>query len=292
MPKIAFITAGRMPKPDLETAYLVSRMPAFDCQALQLNWDAAVDWASFDLVVLRTPWDYVERLAEFLEWIRLVDTVTALRNPADTVAWNAHKRYLNELAAAGVPVVETILLTRSDTPQLAAVLARFSQREVVAKPAVSIGAYGALRGAANEPSMLDHIALQLDQGDVLLQPFLDEIQTSGETSLVYISGKYSHAVRKRLKPGDYRVQDHHGGTVQAHEATLRELDIAQQTVNMAPDATLYAKVDLVEVNGDPVVMELELIEPELFLRFSEAGTNTYLTAVASAASAGRISINK
>ena len=113
MPKVAFITASNMPKPDLETAGLVARLPALGCEAAQLTWDAEVDWSGYDLIVLRTPWDYVERLEEFLTWIRRVDETTKLLNPAATIEWNAHKRYLLELQASGVPVVATTRLTSS-----------------------------------------------------------------------------------------------------------------------------------------------------------------------------------
>ncbi|MGE4431935.1 MAG: RimK family alpha-L-glutamate ligase [Sphingobium sp.] len=283
MTAIAFITAATMPKPDLETGALVARMAQRGVAAVQLAWDADADWASYDLVLLRTPWDYVERLDAFLAWIGTVDRVTRLRNPASTIVWNAHKRYLLALQAAGVPVVETLLLRPADTPDLAAALAAFGDREMVAKPAIGIGAGGALRGAADAPAMRRHIGALLERGDVLVQPFLPAIETSGETSLIYIDGRYSHAVRKRPKAGDYRVQDHHGGSVSPHEASALERATAQRALEAAPDPTLYARIDLVEQGGRPVVMELELIEPELFLRFSESGTEAYLAAALAAA---------
>jgi glutathione synthase/RimK-type ligase-like ATP-grasp enzyme len=175
MPKVAFITASNMPKPDLETSGLVARLSALGCEAAQLTWDSEVDWSGYDLIVLRTPWDYVERLEEFLTWIRRVDETTKLLNPAATIEWNAHKRYLLELQASGVPVVATTMLTQADQPSIAAFLAQFAGSEVVAKPAIGIGAIGALRGAADNPNMLDHIATLLAEGDVLIQPFLEEV---------------------------------------------------------------------------------------------------------------------
>jgi glutathione synthase/RimK-type ligase-like ATP-grasp enzyme len=283
MPKVAFITASNMPKPDLETSGLVARLSALGCEAAQLTWDSEVDWSGYDLIVLRTPWDYVERLEEFLTWIRRVDETTKLLNPAATIEWNAHKRYLLELQASGVPVVATTMLTQADQPSIAAFLAQFAGSEVVAKPAIGIGAIGALRGAADNPNMLDHIATLLAEGDVLIQPFLEEVERAGEVSLIYVNGEYSHAVRKLPKPGDYRVQDHHGGTVEPYEPTKLERSTAEQALKVAPNRTLYARIDLVQHKGRPVVMELELIEPELFLRFSDAGMNEYIAAVSAAA---------
>jgi glutathione synthase/RimK-type ligase-like ATP-grasp enzyme len=281
--KVAFITASNMPKPDLETTGLVARLSALGCEAAQLTWDSEVDWSGYDLIVLRTPWDYVERLQEFLTWIRRVDKTTKLLNPAATIEWNVHKRYLLELQASGVPVVPTTMLTQADQPSIAALLAQFAGSDVVAKPAIGIGAIGALRCTADNPTMLDHIATLLANGDVLIQPFLEEVERAGEVSLIYVNGEYSHAVRKLPKPGDYRVQDHHGGTVEPYEPTKLERSTAEQALKVAPNRTLYARIDLVQNKGRPVVMELELIEPELFLRFSDAGMNEYIAAVSAAA---------
>jgi glutathione synthase/RimK-type ligase-like ATP-grasp enzyme len=128
--------------------------------------------------------------------------------------------------------VATTLLTQADQPSIAAFLAQFSGSEVVAKPAVSIGANGALRSTADDPNMLAHIATLLADGDVLLQPFLEEVERTGEVSLICVNGAYSHAVRKRPKPGDYRVQDHHGGTVEPYKPTELERSTAEQALKV------------------------------------------------------------
>ena len=139
------------------------------------------------------------------------------------------------------------------------------------KPAIGAGANGAMKARKDDPALARHLADILQSKDALAQPFVPSVAESGEVSLVYFGGRYSHAIRKLPAKGDFRVQNQHGGTLHPHEPTSRELAVGEAALAAAPMPATYARVDLVEWEGNPVVMELEMIEPELFLRRSPEG---------------------
>jgi Prokaryotic glutathione synthetase, ATP-grasp domain len=263
---IALVTATRMPKPDPESGLLVDALARLGVGATIHAWDQPCDWSRFGLVVSRTPWDYFHRLDEFLGWAGEVAAVAELLNPLATIAWNAHKSYLLDLERAGVPIVETVLVARpAGADEQAAALARFA--DAVIKPAVAGGALGALRvdAATDAGVAADHLRALLADKDVLVQPFMPGVQSDGETSLIFFNGQLSHAVRKVPATGDFRVHQHYGGTVVAHAPSPAELVVAQAALAVAPEPTAYARIDMVPGSSGPVVMEAELIEPELFL---------------------------
>ena len=263
--RIALVTGAAMAKPDPETHLLVAALARIGVDALVAPWDSALDWAAYPLVVVRTPWDYFRRLPEFLAWAGRTSQLTAFVNPVSVIEWNSHKAYLRELAAKGIPTVPTLWLDRgaADGP---ARLAATGWGEVVVKPAVSIGAIGALKAHAADPACLAHLGALLAEGDVLVQPFIDSVAAQGEVSLIYFGGAFSHAIRKQPAAGDYRVQDMYGGTNHPWQPAPDELALASLALSATPAPTTYARVDMVRLQGGrPAVMELELIEPELFL---------------------------
>lgn len=265
---IALATGRFMPKPDPETHFLVDALAQLDLRAEIVPWDDDIDWAHFSLVVVRTPWDYFQRLDKFLAWLKQVDAVTQLTNPHRLINWNCHKGYLRELAEAGLPTVPTIWLERN-CPNLAAKLAvddRLRQwDDIVVKPAISIGAINTLRTQASNPAFIEHILQLICTDDVLVQRFLPSIVRTGEVSLIFFGGNFSHAVRKVPLAGDYRVQDIYGGSVLSHDPSEREISLSQDALKASPVASSYARVDLVPHDDDWVIMEVEMIEPELFL---------------------------
>lgn len=260
-----------MPKPDPESHLLVDALARLDLAAEIIPWDADIDWARFPLVVVRTPWDYFQRLEGFLDWLARVDGLTRLTNPRRLIAWNCHKGYLRELDEAGLPTVPTVWLPRGDSKheQTLAADARFGQwDEIIIKPAVSIGAIDILRAPAASPEASAHIAQLLARDDVLVQPFLPSIASTGEVSLIFFGGTFSHAIRKRPKDGDFRVQDMYGGSVLPHTASPDEIALARASLDRAPAPGSYARIDLVRHDDRLLIMEVEAIEPELFLSSS------------------------
>ena len=276
MSNVALVTASALPKPDLESHLILESFRQRGVSASLVPWDAAFDWASADLVVIRTPWDYFQRLDEFLRWADRVESMTRLANPAEVLRWNTHKSYLLDLAAAGVAIVPTLVLPKGTRVVSAEHMP--TSVDVVVKPAVSIGAIGALRARADDPAAVAHAIELATSGDVLLQPFIPSVLESGETSLMFARGQLSHAVRKIPSPGEYRVQDHHGGSVRSHRATADEISVARAALDVAPSSVTYARVDLVSTDRGPVVMELELVEPALFLDADPLAPDTFADA--------------
>ncbi|HEX3824512.1 MAG TPA: hypothetical protein VHV79_08610 [Mycobacteriales bacterium] len=261
---VVLVTGHEEPHgPDPETPLLLAALEDLGLSAVMEPWGSEASGQG-RLVVIRTPWDYVDRRDEFLAWAREIESATRLLNPLDVLDWNSHKSYLLDLAYAAVPVIPTALVPReaSEDDQLAAL--QEYEGEVVIKPAVSVGAIGARLMGAKSPEAAGHLRALIATGDALVQPFEPTV-VDGETSLVYFGGELSHSVRKIPAEGDYRVQIFHGGTVESHVATAEEQEVAALALLAVTTELAYGRVDLVATARGPVVMELELIEPQLFL---------------------------
>lgn len=229
--------------------------------------DASVDWASFDALVMRSPWDYFEHAARFRAWLdaRIAEGVL-LCNPREILDWNFDKRYLQDLARSGVALVPTICVAPREKADIAALARARGWDDIVVKPTIGGGGYRVLRFRLEEIDRhAADIARTLEDRGVLVQPFLPEIQSGGELSLLFFDGVYSHAVCKRPKAGDYRVQFQYGGTDE--DVSVSEAIVAQARICIehAPAPTVYARVDGVIQDGSFLLMELEIFEPLMFL---------------------------
>ncbi|HYQ78057.1 MAG TPA: hypothetical protein VEP91_02980 [Solirubrobacterales bacterium] len=233
----------------------------------QYVWDGEQpEWGQFDACLIRSTWDYHDKHEEFLAWTRHVAAGTRLWNPPELVAWNSDKAYLRELAAAGVPIVPTVWVERVDEIDTEVALRERGWTEAVIKPTVDLGAKNLHRVRAGAGEAQPALAAVLERGKAMIQPFLPSLETEGELSLIYIDGELSHAVRKRPAAGDFRVQSIWGGTFEPAEAGLREQEIAALALDHLDEVPLYARVDLVPgPDGDLCLIELELIEPNLYL---------------------------
>jgi glutathione synthase/RimK-type ligase-like ATP-grasp enzyme len=250
---------------DLLTAYL-------ERQGLRVTpaiWsDATIPWESFDAVVLKSPWDYFDRPAEFHRWLDELDQRgVRLLNPTAIVRHNADKAYLLDLQAAGVPIVPTRLLQRGSRVVPHEWFGGGVADKVVFKPTVSGGAKDTF--ALTQPEAEAAVAqLQplLDEADFLVQPFVPQIQTHGEWSLVFFGGEFSHCVRKTPKSGDFRVQHYLGGQIEPATPPAHIQQLAHDIVRQFAPGCLYARVDGVDTPDKGFwLMELELIEPFLYL---------------------------
>jgi glutathione synthase/RimK-type ligase-like ATP-grasp enzyme len=263
VPKILLLTAENLPHEDLETTAVADSLTDLGVQSEIVVWTEP-PLGPADLVVIRTTWGYTTRLEEFLSVLGGLDAV--LTNPLEVVRWNCHKGYLAQLADSGVPVLPTVVVPASDERR-GPHLPDFGTPEVIVKPAVSAGGFGIGRFPSRSVAAGAHLAEILTTGDALVQPFEPEIR-SGERSLIHLGGAFSHAVRKTPADGDFRVQARYGGFIAPHSPSPAErvvADAALASVPGGPAALSYARVDLVGTPDRPVVMELELIEPELFL---------------------------
>lgn len=261
--RVALITGAEMAKPDPESHLLIHELGLLGITSELISWRAPLDWSLFDLVVIRTPWDYFLHLEEFLSWVEDVEKVTRVLNSSCILRWNCHKKYLKELSGLGVPTVPTLWVTKNQ--QCDGLMDSIEWPIVVVKPAVSIGAIGALKGNPQDSHVKHHLEEELKKGDVMIQPFLESVADFGELSLIYFNGAYSHSILKKPQQGDYRVQDAYGGTNTVFEPEIEAQKIGDQVMSHLPDFSLYARVDLVKYQNQWLLMELEAIEPELFL---------------------------
>ncbi|MEV5966785.1 hypothetical protein AB0L70_33765 [Kribbella sp. NPDC051952] len=276
--RIALATSVDFPElyePDLP---LVDELRAAGLEPVVEIWtDPAVDWSGYDAVVLRSVWDYHRRYDEFTAWLDLVDKAgVPVLNDSDLVRWNADKHYLLELRERGVAIVPSQIAAGAC---LREVVAGLNGQEVVVKPIVGASALHTVRGVAGSPE-LDQAMTDLPDLVYLVQPFQSEILTDGEWSLMFIDGEFTHAVVKRPAAGDYRVQEHLGGHSISADPAPAVLESARSALQAAGKAPLYARVDGVVVNNRFLLMELELIEPYLFLPQSPEATRKLAAAVA------------
>ncbi len=266
-----------------EDALLVDALTARGVRCARVAWDApellARPWQA---AVIRATWDYHVRLDAWKVTLCALSQHTTLLNPWPLVAWNLDKRYLLDLAGRGQPVVPTeVVPPGAPPPEFAALADRLSARELVAKPAVSGGARDTFRlGPADLASPPPALLAAMARERYLVQPFEPSILTAGELSLVVLEGRLSHAVRKTPRPGDFRVQDDHGGRVHPHLATGEERLFAEAVVASVSPRPAYARVDAIRrADGSLALMELELIEPELFLRCEPSAASALAEAI-------------
>lgn len=265
--RIALVTFAGLPDLDPDDHPLVPAFAALGARAEPVLWDdPAADWSAFAAVLLRSPWDYFRRYAEFLAWSERVAAVSRLFNPPELVAWNTDKRYLVALAERGAPVVPTALLELGTRADLAALVAGRGWREVIVKPAVSCDSWETIHVAperlAEGQAHLDRL---LPERAMLVQPFLGSVESHGERCLVFLDGELAHAVRKNpLTRGGRWTGLPEGVPV---VPTPEERAAAEAVLDLAcPERPLYARVDLVHgAAGAPLLLELELTEPTLFL---------------------------
>jgi glutathione synthase/RimK-type ligase-like ATP-grasp enzyme len=215
--------------------------------------------------VVRSPWDYIDHLDEFRAWIDRVAAAGTLWNPPPVLHWNLHKQYLLELQAAGAPIVPTVLLPRAAAASFDGLLDAQGWNAAVVKPAVSVGAIGAGRFDVGDAAGQAHLDGLLGSGDVLVQQYVPSVEHDGEVSVVLLDGEVTHAVRKRPAPGDYRIHPQYGGTATPIELTAGLVALTERLVRHAPGPVLYARADLVDVGETYAVMELEVVEPRLWL---------------------------
>lgn len=241
-----------------------------------------VDWSQFRCLVFRTIWNYFELFDDFTAWLGRVEGETTLCNTASIVRWNMDKHYLADLGAQGIPIVACNFIERGDTRPLAEHLAASGWKEAVIKPAVSGAARHTYRLNRDNVEELEPIVRRLLTTEAfILQPFVDEIQRGGEDTLMVLNGRYTHAVRKTAKPGDFRVQVDHGGTVLDLTPTAEQIELAERTMAACEPLPAYGRVDMVRDNeGRWAIMELELIEPELWLRHHPPAAKELAAAIA------------
>ena len=275
---VAIVTCRSLPEPDPDEDLLMTALADGGLTASLVAWDdPAVTWSDYDIAVLRSAWNYIENLDVFLDWAVTAAAQTHLFNPVEVVQWNTHKGYLRDLAKRGVPVVPTAWLGVGEELDLADIMADRGWHDVVAKPVVGAGSF--LTDRITDPHSASARAFWSElctDREVMVQPYLASVEAYGERSLIWIDGELTTAVRKspRLGDADESFRD-------ALPIAHAERELAEAVVADIPQSLLYARIDLIRDDHDqPLLAELELVEPSLFLKQEPASLRRLVRGIA------------
>jgi glutathione synthase/RimK-type ligase-like ATP-grasp enzyme len=280
--RVALATYDRAPDLAPDDLLLAGALERAGIRPVATVWsDPSVDWRAFDAVVIRSCWDYHRRHAEFMAWLDALDAAGRLvLNATPIVRWNSDKRYLVDLARRGVSTVPTRIVERGSRVPVPDVAHAEGWTRFVVKPAVSASAYEThaleLPLAGDDRAAIERVVAH---GAALVQPFLDEVTTDGELSLIFFDGVFSHAAIKRSRRGDFRVQTEHGGTVAPVDVVPAIIQQARRSLEALDELPLYARVDGVGDERSFRLMELELIEPNVFLAASDGAADRFAAAI-------------
>ena len=279
MTDITLLTCRAYYKPDNITPYIQNILleqelfkSALEAKGLKVDityWDnPSYEWQQTKSVVFRTVWDYFERFDEFWEWLEKVKTKTRLINSYELIKWNIDKHYLRDLKNNDIQVVPTFFADRGNNISLKEIANLNDWKHIVIKPAISASAFNTYKITNDEIEQNEHLFHELLQThDMLVQPFFSTISELGEASLMVFGGKFTHAILKKAKTGDFRVQDDFGGTVHDYNPTQEEINFAEKVFQSCISIPIYGRVDIVwDSNKHIYLSELEIIEPELWIR--------------------------
>lgn len=255
-----------------------------------LGWDVVEvpwsrpnrEWAEFDAVVIRSPWDYQNAPEKFMATLADIESAgTRLFNPLRVCQWNLDKVYLKELQDRGVPIVPTQWLEHLDEIRLANLFSQAGEESrLVVKPTIGAGADGIYVLSPDDEQQAERAVNEYAAQRLMVQPFLKSIQTTGEYSLFYFAGRYSHAILKQPQAGDFRVQEEHGGRISSAKPSEPMLQIATQALEAVGETLLYARIDIVLLDdGSPAVIELEIIEPSLYFSYDAESPRRFAEAL-------------
>jgi glutathione synthase/RimK-type ligase-like ATP-grasp enzyme len=284
--KLAFITYQIQEKYTSGTAYdedaeLLRFLKQKGIHIEQEIWnDPDVEWTQYDLAIIKSPWDYHEHINEFYLWLEQIRSLgVQLLNSTDIVKWNSDKHYLKEIADAGLNVIPTLFLEKGTTPDISVLFLKLKTEQLIIKPCVSAGAKNTWNIRIDTvETYRDEIYELLKDESYMAQPFMPEI-VDGEWSYLFFNGRFSHSLLKKPAKGDFRVQHYHGGTISKVTASPEQIKSAGLYVEKFATDTLYARVDGVHRDGELYLMELELIEPYLFLNTDPEAFQNYYVAL-------------
>lgn len=275
MPRLRIATCKQLPEPDPDEASLAAALTAAGVDFQLLGWDDPdADWDAPLPTLIRSTWTYPVAPDAFFAWLDRVAAAGPLLNPADVIRANVRKRYLLDLAARGVPVVPTTLVEPgAPTPDLVAIAA--GAPKVVIKPEIGAGSFGTRRFAPDDPEAAQHLALLLESGAALIQPYVASVDHYGERSMVWFDGALSHAIRKtpRFLGDDEHIEG-------PFPIAPDERALADAALASIASRIYYARVDLArDAAGQPMVMELELIEPSLFFAKQPGSADRFVAGI-------------
>ena len=276
---IVILTDNRYIEPDIKNWYinqvlledkiLQEKLESIGMKVCRKDWaDHDFDWNSTKYAIFRTTWDYFDRFDEFFLWINQTKDKTNFINSTDIIYWNIDKYYLRDLSEKGINITSSLFIEKNKKINLKQLFEKTKWIEAVIKPTISGAARHTYRINTKNYNKYEDLFRNLIKNECMIfQEFMHNVTLKGEISLIMIAGKYTHAVRKIAKKGDFRVQDDHGGKVIPYEANSLEIEFAKQCIVKCPFSPIYARVDIIYDNKNkPALVELELIEPELWFR--------------------------
>jgi glutathione synthase/RimK-type ligase-like ATP-grasp enzyme len=283
--RIAIATFDQLPRLSPDDQLLLHELKRIGVSVEPVIWsDQVVDWTRFTSVVIRSCWDYHHHHESFLKWLSRLENlgITVLNRPS-LIRWNLDKIYLKEIEAKGFPIAPTIWLDRSSPTDLPSLLRMRDWRRLVIKPRISASGFHTMRiGPEINPEDSARFDHTMRASGGMVQQYLEAIETEGEWSLIFFNKEYSHAVLKRPQSGEFRVQAEHGGATIVASPPSAYIEVAQEVVNSIDGTLLFARVDGVPVAGRFTLMELELIEPYLFLDTAKSAAKNFADAILSA----------
>ena len=287
MKRLAFLSMDDLQDFFVYDDLLVAPFAAQGYEVDTISWhQSETDFSVYEAVIVCSPWDYQQYEAEFVACLKRIDQQSRLMNSLPLMEWNLNKRYLKDLEAAEVHVLPTRWLAGFEQSAIAAAFTEFACEELVIKPCVSANADDTFRLTPEGLTLsAGELAECFAQRECMVQPFVTSVTEQGEVSLFYFAGELSHAILKRPKAGDFRVQEEHGGSLQAITPEPAMLSNAQAALNAMPDDYLYARVDLLWFAGEWRIIELELIEPSLYFNLDEQSPQRFVNAYLRYASA-------
>jgi hypothetical protein len=257
-------------------------MRAAGWQTTHVPWrDESVDWNQFDVVIVRSPWDYQQAADQFITCLQRIEASSAvLENPYSLMVWNIDKQYLRDLSAASVPIVPTLWKDHYEAEMLVQGFAQFETDTLIVKPTISANADDTFKIKQGEQDeFASTLAKLFASRPLMIQPFLPAVLSPGEFSLFYFNHRYSHAILKTPKSGDFRVQEEHGGQLRSIEPSEQMRRVTEHTLAALPTKSLYARVDLIDLSGGSdenfAVMEVELIEPSLYFNMDTGSAQRF-----------------
>jgi glutathione synthase/RimK-type ligase-like ATP-grasp enzyme len=276
--KIALLTCEKLPDLTLSDQLLIPEFIKHSIAAEAVIWDDhTVNWNKFDYLIFRNTWDYFEKETVFNNWLDKIEHLgIKTLNPVALIKENKHKFYLKELEHKGIPVISTLFIDKTPYFDLASLLPQQWQKAVI-KPAFSAGSYLTelfdVKDVAAVNQKYKGIA---SQKELLLQEFIPEIETLGETSFIFYNKKFSHCINKKPATGDFRIQSQFGGKYSPFLPDKDLIDQAQNVVNQINHDALYARVDGIIINSVLQLMEVECIEPDLYFEYGEGSRENFV----------------
>lgn len=273
--RLALLTCDDLTGYVTDDNYLLQELKRDDGFVTEMVPWTNVKWDQHDLAIIRTTWDYTERLSEFLETLEIAEKKGCrLFNSYSTVCWNANKKYLKDLEQKDVPVIPTAVFCAENDFSFDLV-DQWGCEKYIVKPMVGANSRSV---SVVEGAELKREVQSRAQGEWLIQPFVEKI-VEGEISFHFFNGEFSHAIKKVPRLGDFRVQEEHGASIFPYEPGHEELEMAQFVLTRVPETLLYARVDMVEYKNTLSLMELELIEPSLYFRTNQKSPVRFVRAL-------------